>query len=114
MYHELEYLKICLDTVTDMNETLNTVPGDNSDIDIDLGMRKIFIVSLVIMIMRACIYLLFEFYLRNPVVPCLVIKMVLTIFLKIPNHVVEVMFVFIVLLLILKVVQSGVYHKCLW
>ena len=28
---------MCLDTVTDMNETLNTVPGDNSDADIDLG-----------------------------------------------------------------------------
>ena len=42
MYHELEYLKICLDTVTDMNETLNTVPGDNSDIDTDLGYEKNF------------------------------------------------------------------------
>ena len=42
MYHELEYLKICLDTVTDMNETLNTVPGDNSDTDIDLGYEKNF------------------------------------------------------------------------
>ena len=42
MYHKLEYLKICLDTVTDMNETLNTVPDDNSDIDIDLGYEKNF------------------------------------------------------------------------
>ena len=31
---------MCLDTVTDMNETLNTVPGDNSDADIDLGYQN--------------------------------------------------------------------------
>ena len=38
IYHELEHLY--LDTVTDMNETLNTVPGDNSDADNDLGFEK--------------------------------------------------------------------------
>ena len=36
IYHELEHLKMCLDTVTDMNETLNTVQSDNSDAHIDL------------------------------------------------------------------------------
>ena len=38
IYHELEHLY--LDTVTDMNETLNIVPGDNSDADVDLGFEK--------------------------------------------------------------------------
>ena len=33
---------MCVDTVTDMNETLKTVPGDNSDADIDLGHEKRF------------------------------------------------------------------------
>ena len=42
IYHELEHLKMCLDTVTDMNETLNTVTGDNSDVVIDLGYEKNF------------------------------------------------------------------------
>ena len=43
IYHELEHLKICLDTATDMNEyKLNTVPGDNSDTDTDLGSEKSF------------------------------------------------------------------------
>ena len=41
IYHELEHLKMCLNTVTDMNETL-TVPGDNSDSDIDFGYEKKF------------------------------------------------------------------------
>ena len=41
IYHELEHLKMYLDTVTDMNET-HTVPGDNSDTDIDLGYEKNF------------------------------------------------------------------------
>ena len=34
----------------------------------------------------------------------------LTIFRKIPHHVVEVMFVLMVLLLVLTIVQSGVHH----
>ena len=38
--HELEHLKMCLDVVTDMNETRNTVPGDNSDVDINKGHEK--------------------------------------------------------------------------
>ena len=33
---------MCLDTTTDMNETLSIVPGDNSDADIDLRHEKIF------------------------------------------------------------------------
>ena len=36
IYRELEHLKMCLDTATDMNEIFNIVPGDNSDDDIDL------------------------------------------------------------------------------
>ena len=34
---------MCLDTVTDMNETLNTVTDDNSDAVIDLGYEKNFL-----------------------------------------------------------------------
>ena len=62
---------MCLDTVTDMNETLNVVTGANFDAVIDLiwGMREIFIMNLVIMIMRACIYLLFPLYLRDLLSP---------------------------------------------
>ena len=33
---------MCLDTTTDINETLSIVPGDNSDADIDLRYEKIF------------------------------------------------------------------------
>ena len=33
---------MCLDTVTDMNETLNTVTGYNSDAAIELGHEKNF------------------------------------------------------------------------
>ena len=42
IYHELEHLNICPDTVTDMNETLNTVAGYNSDAATDLGYEKNF------------------------------------------------------------------------
>ena len=41
IYHELEHLRMCLDTISDMNET-HTVPGHNSDTDIDLGYEKNF------------------------------------------------------------------------
>ena len=102
--HETMYL----DTVTDINEILNTVPDDNSDADVDLGYEKHF--SLVIMVMRTCIYLLLPLYLRNLLFPWLLMKMLLTIFLKIPHHVVEIMFVLMMLLLAFKVVQSGVHH----
>ena len=74
-------------------------------------MRKIFIMDLVIMIMRACIYLLFPLYLRNLLFPFFLMKMLLTIFLKIPHNVIEVMVVLMVLLLALKLVQSGVQHQ---
>ena len=41
---ELERLKMCLDTATDMNETtLNTIPGDNFDAHINLGYEKNFL-----------------------------------------------------------------------
>ena len=39
-------------------------------------------------------------------------KMLVTIFLKIPHNVIEVMVVLMVLLLVLKLVQSGVHHTC--
>ena len=54
-------------------------------------MRNIFIMDLVIMIMRACIYLLFSLYLSNLLFPQLLMKMLLTIFLKITHNVIEVM-----------------------
>ena len=44
IYLELERLKMCLDTATDMNETtLNTIPGDNFDAHINLGYEKNFL-----------------------------------------------------------------------
>ena len=46
---------MCQDTVTDVNEALNIVAGDNSDAAIDFGYEKNFIMDLVIMIMRVCI-----------------------------------------------------------
>ena len=60
---------MCLDPVTDMNEALNIVIGDNSDAVIHLGYEKNFHNGLVIMIMRACVYLLFPLYLRNLLFP---------------------------------------------
>ena len=60
---------MCLDTVNDMNETLKTIQGDNSDADIDLGYEEIFIMGLMIMTMRDCICILFLLYLRNLLFP---------------------------------------------
>ena len=37
---------MCLDVVTDMNKTLNTVTGDSSDAAIDLGYEKNFHIGL--------------------------------------------------------------------
>ena len=48
-------------------------------------MRKIFIIDLVIMIMRACMYLLFQLYLRNLLFLWLMMKILLTLFLKYPT-----------------------------
>ena len=70
--------------------------------------------DLMIMIMRACIYLLFPLYLRNLLFPWMLTKMLLTIFLKIPHNVIEVMVVLMVLLFALKLVESGVHHTCGW
>ena len=112
IYHELEHFKICLDTVTDVNKTLNIVTGDNSDAVIDLGYEKNFHNGLVITIMRACVYPLFPLYLRNLLFPWLLMKMLLTIFLKIPHNVIEVMVVLMELLLALKLVEGGVHYTC--
>ena len=71
-----------------MNETPNIVPVDDSDADIDLGYEKNFHNGLSDCVMRACIYLLFALYLRNLLFPWFLMKMLLTIFLKIPKHVV--------------------------
>ena len=60
---------MCLDTVTDMNETLNTVPSDNSDADIDLEYKKNFRNGLSDYDNENCIYLLFPLYLRNLLFP---------------------------------------------
>ena len=103
---------MCLDTVTDMNETLNIVTGNNSDAVIDLGYEKSFHNGLSDYNKRACIYLLFPLWLGNMLLPWLLMHMLLTIFLKIPHNVIEVMVVLMVLLLSLKLVQSGVHHTC--
>ena len=58
------------------------------------------------MIMKASIYLL-----RYLLFPWLLMKMLLTILLKIPHNVTEVMVVPMVLLLALKLIRSGVPHK---
>ena len=42
LYHELENFKMCLDTVTDMDEAYNMVTGDNSDAVINFGYEKNF------------------------------------------------------------------------
>ena len=84
-----------LDIVTDMNEALNIVTSDNSDA-----------------VIRACIYLLSPLYLRILLFTWLVMKMLLTIFLKIPHIVIEVVVVPMMLLLALKLVQSCVHHTC--
>ena len=85
---------MCLDTATYMNETLNTVPDDNFDADIDLGYEKNFYE------LRKCdnesLYI--------PIVPTLTEEFAIPILLmKNPPGVVEVMFVLMVLLLILIV-----------
>ena len=66
--------------------------------------------DLVIMIMRACIYPLFPLYLGKLLFTWLLMKMLLTICLKISHNVIEVTVVLMVLLLALKLVQSGVRH----
>ena len=63
---------MCLDTVIDMNETLNIVTGANSDAVIDLGYEENFHDGLSdydIVIMRACIYLLFSLCLGGLLFP---------------------------------------------
>ena len=56
--------------------------------------------------------LLFPLCLRNLLFPWLLMKMLFTIFLQIPLNVIEVMVVLKMLLLALKLVQSGVHHTC--
>ena len=65
---------------------------------------EIIIMDLVIMVMRAWIYLLLPLYLKNLQFPWLLMKMLWTILLKIPHNVTEVMLVLMVLLLTLKIV----------
>ena len=60
---------MCLDTDTDMNETLNTVTGYNFNADTDLEYEKKNIMSLEIVIMRAFICLLLPLYLINLIFP---------------------------------------------
>ena len=71
----------------------------------DFDLLKTFIMDLVIMIMRTCIYLLFPLYLRNLVFPWI---------LKILHNVTEAMVVLILLLFALKLVESGAHHTCCW
>ena len=60
---------MCLDTVTDMNET-HTLPGDYSDADIDLRYEKNFHNRLSDSDNKSlCIYLLFPLYLINLLFP---------------------------------------------
>ena len=86
---------MCQHKVTDMNETLNMVTGYNSDGVIDLGYEKNFHNGL---------------YRRNLPFQWLLMKMLLTTFLKIPHNVIKAMVVLMVLLLSLKLVRGGVHH----
>ena len=66
----------------------------------------------MIMIIRAFIYLLFPLYMGNLLFAWPLMKMVLTIFLKIPKNGIEVMVVLFVLLLASKLVPRCVHHTC--
>ena len=106
IYHELEHFKMFLDIVTGMNET-HTLPGDNSDTDIDLGYEKNFHNGLSDYDNKSMYITILSTSSEESA-----ISMLLIIFLKISHHLVEVMFVLKVLLLILKVTQSGIHHIC--
>ena len=56
---------MCLDTATDMNETLNIVIGDNSDTVIDFGYEKNFHIGLSDDDNENLYILLFPLCLRN-------------------------------------------------
>lgn len=108
VFQKLKHLKMC--PGTDMNEIFDTLLGDDSDADIYWGgYEKKFIMSLVIVIMKICIYLMFLLYPKNLLLTWLLTKM-LTMFLKISHHVMEVIFVLMVQLLVLIVVRRGVHH----
>ena len=66
MYHDLEHLKMCLYTATDRNETLSTVPVDNSDADINLGYDKNYF-ELKNCDNGAFLYLLFPVQIKNSI-----------------------------------------------
>ena len=67
MYYDLEHLKMCLYTAIDRNETLSTVPGDNSDADINLGYDKNYF-ELINCDNGAFLYLLFPLQMKNSII----------------------------------------------
>ena len=107
IYHELEHLRMCLDTITDMHET-HTVPGHNSDTDIDLGYEKKFHNGFNDYDNKSMHIPIASTLFEESAISMITDEDAVIVFLKIPNHVVEVMVVLKTLLLILKVVQSCV------
>ena len=101
-----------LDTATDMNETLNPVPGDNSDADFDLGYEKNFQNGISDYDNESPYIPIVPTLSEESAIPIIVYEDAVDHIPKEPHRVVKVMFVLSVLLLILIVVQSGVHHTC--
>ena len=96
-----------------MNEARNIGTGDNFDAVIDLGYEKNFPNGLSGYDFESLgIHLLFPLYLRNLLFPWLLMKMMLTIFLKFPHNMTKVTVALLLLLLALKLVQIGVHYTC--
>ena len=100
----LEQLKMCLDTVTNMNEILNTVPGD-----IDVGYQKKFHNGFSEYDNESLFITIVGTLSEESAIPTIADEDVVDHILK-NHHVVAVMFVLMMLLLVLKIVQSGVHH----
>ena len=76
---------MCLDTFTDMNET-HTVPGDNSDTDIDLGYERNFHNELSDYVNKDMFMLLVSTLFEKSAISLITDENALTIFLKTPHH----------------------------
>lgn len=104
---------MCLDTITDTNETLNIVPGDNFDADTDLEYDEYFYNAVSDEDNKNLHTPILPTLSDESAFPMIAVTMLLTIFIKIFKHVVEeVLFVLMVLLLVLIIVQNGVHHTC--
>ena len=103
---------MCLDTVTDMNETLNIVTGDNSDAVIDLGYEKDFHNGLSDYDNESLYIRIIPNLSEESVIPMIADEDAVDHIFKNPHSVTDVVVVLMVLLLALKLVQSGIHHTC--